>query len=182
MKAVKRFNPTLACAVSFACIGSARNARIHSAQLAHCQSGTTSPAQTVLQPAQRQKTSRLAEREEVAAVARPRRQTGSRLEMESRLSGQDVTSIRAPMTMTSRVAGAGRLPTGFAHGPGVMLESSDWQATGSTPARCLGALDERSRDILAQRWLTMTSLRYRPADRYQSRGTHPQLENNAMRN
>ena len=68
--------------------------------------------------------------------------------------------------------------------PAVMLESSDWQANRLDALQgALEQLDERSRDILAQRWLTDDKSTLQTlADRYQvSAERIRQLENNAMK-
>ena len=124
--------------------------------------------------------------EEVAAVAKDLGvKPEAVLEMESRLSGQDVTfDPSADDDDESRSLAPAAYLQDSRMDPAVMLESSDWEANRLDALQgALEQLDERSRDILAQRWLaddksTLQTL----ADRYQvSAERIRQLENNAMK-
>ncbi|MBI5041285.1 MAG: RNA polymerase sigma factor RpoH [Gammaproteobacteria bacterium] len=124
--------------------------------------------------------------EEVAAVAKDLGvKPETVLEMESRLSGQDVTFD--PTTDDDdddrSLAPAAYLQDSRMD-PAVLLESSDWETSRVDALQdALEHLDERSRNILAQRWLaddkaTLQEL----ADHYQvSAERIRQLESNAMK-
>ena len=78
------------------------------------------------------------------------------LEMESRLSGHDVAFD--PQPETDDDDGAPRSPAAYLQDsrldPAEQVENGDWEAHQSAALRsALGALDERSRDILQRRWL-----------------------------
>jgi len=124
--------------------------------------------------------------EEVAAVAKDLGvKPEAVLEMESRLSGQDVTfDLSADDDDESRSLAPAAYLQDSRMDPAVMLESSDWQANRLDALQgALEQLDERSRDILAQRWLTDDKSTLQTlADRYQvSAERIRQLENNAMK-
>jgi|OpeIllAssembly_1097287.scaffolds.fasta_scaffold02042_4 RNA polymerase sigma-32 factor len=124
--------------------------------------------------------------EEVAAVAKDLGvKPEAVLEMESRLSGQDVTfDPSADDDDESRSLAPAAYLQDSRMDPAVMLESSDWQANRLDALQgALEQLDERSRDILAQRWLTDDKSTLQTlADRYQvSAERIRQLENNAMK-
>jgi RNA polymerase sigma-32 factor len=124
--------------------------------------------------------------EEVAAVARDLGvKPEAVLEMESRLSGQDVTfDPSADDDDESRSLAPAAYLQDSRMDPAVMLESSDWETNRLDALQgALEHLDERSRDILAQRWLTDDKSTLQTlADRYQvSAERIRQLENNAMK-
>jgi len=124
--------------------------------------------------------------EEVAAVAKDLGvKPEAVLEMESRLSGQDVTfDPSADDDDESRSLAPAAYLQDSRMDPAVMLESSDWQANRLDALQgALEQLDERSRDILAQRWLTDDKSTLQTlADRYQvSAERIRQLENNALK-
>ncbi len=124
--------------------------------------------------------------EEVAAVAKDLGvKPETVLEMESRLSGQDVTfDPSADDDDESRSLAPAAYLQDSRMDPAVMLESSDWEANRLDALQgALEQLDERSRDILAQRWLTDDKSTLQTlADRYQvSAERIRQLENNAMK-
>jgi len=124
--------------------------------------------------------------EEVAAVAKDLGvKPEAVLEMESRLSGQDVTfDPSADDDDDSRSLAPAAYLQDSRMDPAVMLESSDWEANRLDALQgALEQLDERSRDILAQRWLTDDKSTLQTlADRYQvSAERIRQLENNAMK-
>ncbi len=124
--------------------------------------------------------------EEVAAVAKDLGvKPEAVLEMESRLSSQDVTfDPSADDDDESRSLAPAAYLQDSRMDPAVMLESSDWEANRLDALQgALEQLDERSRDILAQRWLTDDKSTLQTlADRYQvSAERIRQLENNAMK-
>ncbi len=97
-------------------------------------------------------------REEVELVARDLGvKPETVLEMEARLSNQDVAFDPAPSSEES-VAGAGSpalyLEDKGSADPALQIEEQDWQASTQRRLRAaLSALDERSRDVLSRRWL-----------------------------
>lgn len=108
------------------------------------------------------------------------------LEMESRLSGQDIgfearqddddedSIIRAPAAYLE----------GDGPDPSTEVEDEDWQEQQSQALeRALGTLDERSRDIVKRRWLgeRKTSLQELANDYHVSAERIRQLEKNAMK-
>lgn len=124
--------------------------------------------------------------EEVAAVAKDLGvKPETVLEMESRLSGQDVAfDLSADDDDDDRSLAPAAYLQDSRMDPAVLLESSDWEASRMDALQdALEQLDERSRNILAERWLaddkaTLQEL----ADRYQvSAERIRQLENNAMK-
>ena len=91
------------------------------------------------------------------------------MEMESRLSGQDVGFDPAPNTDEDRDYRAPAAQLALqAPDPSEALETEDWDRRAQTALRsALQDLDERSRDILQQRWLTdAKSTLHDLADRY----------------
>jgi RNA polymerase sigma-32 factor len=124
--------------------------------------------------------------EEVAAVAKDLGVPPETvLEMESRLSGQDVAFDVAPGDEDDERAFA---PVAYLQDsrsdPALVLEDADTEAHDARSLQAaLGQLDERSRDIMAARWLaddkaTLQEL----ADRYQvSAERIRQLESNALK-
>ncbi len=124
--------------------------------------------------------------EEVAAVAKDLGvKPEAVLEMESRLSGQDVAfDPSADDDDESRSLAPAAYLQDSRMDPAVLLESNDWEASRLDALQgALEQLDERSRDILAQRWLTDDKSTLQTlADRYQvSAERIRQLENNAMK-
>ncbi len=105
-------------------------------------------------------------------------------EMESRLSHHDVGFEISPEEEESGyVAPAAYLQDESAD-PQAQAESDDWAAHSHTQLHtALGTLDERSRDILAQRWLSEDKATlHELADRYEvSAERIRQLESNAIK-
>jgi RNA polymerase sigma-32 factor len=107
------------------------------------------------------------------------------LEMESRLSGQDVGF---DATLDGDDDERPLAPSAYLQDsrsdPAQMLESADWEAHNIEALQnAMGQLDERSRAILAARWLADDKMTLQElADRYQvSAERIRQLENNALR-
>ncbi len=124
--------------------------------------------------------------EEVAAVAKDLGvKPETVLEMESRLSGMDVAfDASADDDDDGRSLAPATYLQDSRADPALLLEASDWESSRLEALQgALEQLDERSRDILAQRWLvddksTLQTL----AERYQvSAERIRQLENNAMK-
>ncbi len=109
------------------------------------------------------------------------------LEMESRLSGQDVSFDPQPQSDDDH-EGSGMAPATYLQGayadPADMLEQQDWQEQASSrlPA-ALESLDPRSRDILQRRWLgeKKPTLHELAAEYNVSAERIRQLENNAIK-
>lgn len=108
------------------------------------------------------------------------------LEMEKRMSGQD-TSFDG-YTDNSDDDDFAPAPSGYLQDmsaePASQLEKSDWEAHNVVRLQnAMGALDERSQDILKQRWLSeKKSTLHELADKYNvSAERIRQLENNAMK-
>ncbi|MGA9852277.1 MAG: RNA polymerase sigma factor RpoH [Gammaproteobacteria bacterium] len=109
------------------------------------------------------------------------------MEMESRLSGHDITFDTTPETEdedSHSVAPAVYLTADSNSDPARALERSDWEHQGETQLhRALTKLDDRSRNIMQRRWLddnkaTLQEL----ADHYGvSAERIRQLENNAIK-
>lgn len=124
--------------------------------------------------------------EEVAAVAKDLGvKPETVLEMESRLSGQDVAfDPTADDDDDDRSLAPAAYLQDSRMDPAVLLESSDWEISRVDALQdALEQLDARSRDILAQRWLAddKTTLQ-ELADHYQvSAERIRQLENNALK-
>ncbi|HQU16203.1 MAG: RNA polymerase sigma factor RpoH [Gammaproteobacteria bacterium] len=188
MKAVKRFDPSLGVRlVSFA-VHWVR-AEIHEFILRNWRivKVATTKAQRKLFFNLRGAKKRLGwmNQEEVRAVAEDLGvKPETVLEMESRLAGRDVTfDAGNDDDDATPLAPAGYLPD-QRFDPAVQLEANDWETRNNARLQAaLAALDERSRDILVQRWLadgkaTLQTL----ADRYQvSAERIRQLEKNAIR-
>jgi RNA polymerase sigma-32 factor len=97
-------------------------------------------------------------REEVESVARDLGvKPETVLEMESRLSNQDVAFDPAPSaeeSVTGATSPALYLEDKGSPDPAVQIEEQDWQAGTHRRLRAaLSALDERSREVLNRRWL-----------------------------
>lgn len=124
--------------------------------------------------------------EEVAAVAKDLGvKPETVLEMESRLSGQDVAYDLSPQDDDDErsFSPAAYLQDGRMD-PAQILEADDLESHNVDALQgALGQLDERSRDIVAARWLTDDKATLQTlADRYQvSAERIRQLENNAMK-
>ena len=124
--------------------------------------------------------------EEVAAVAKDLGvKPETVLEMESRLSGQDVAYDLSPLDDDDErsFSPAAYLQDGRMD-PAQILEADDLVSHNVDALQgALGQLDERSRDIVAARWLTDDKATLQTlADRYQvSAERIRQLENNAMK-
>jgi RNA polymerase sigma-32 factor len=126
--------------------------------------------------------------DEVAAVAEdlgvPEREV---VEMESRLSGQDVGFDPQPEADSedeTPFAPAGYLAAPTESDPAIMVESADWAATGKRRLKSsLSALDARSRDILQRRRLVERKATLQElADEYGvSAERVRQIENNAIK-
>lgn len=82
------------------------------------------------------------------------------LEMESRLSGQDVSLDPTPQYGTDddeSVAPISYLADDLSNDPAQLLEQADWaHQTHQGLTMAMNSLDERSRDILQRRWLSDT--------------------------
>lgn len=105
------------------------------------------------------------------------------MEMESRLSGSDVTFDMSHDDDDESYAPAAYLSNQNA-GPAAELEADDTQSQHlDTMAQSLAALDDRSRDIIQQRWLNDDkSTLHELADKYQiSAERIRQLESNALK-
>ena len=105
--------------------------------------------------------------------------------MEGRLSSRD---LAYDMSTDSDDDDAWQAPQAYLEDhsadPALMVESSDWQRDGETRLHeALSALDERSRDILAQRWLAeeKATLHELAAQYEVSAERIRQLEQNAMK-
>ncbi len=105
------------------------------------------------------------------------------IEMESRLSGSDVTFDMSHDDEDDAYAPAAYLSSQNA-GPAAELEADDTQSQDlDTMTQSLAALDDRSRDIIQQRWLSDDkSTLHELASKYQiSAERVRQLENNALK-
>ncbi|MEM8547761.1 MAG: RNA polymerase sigma factor RpoH [Pseudomonadota bacterium] len=123
--------------------------------------------------------------EETAAVARDLGVSPSEVtEMEKRLSARDAAFDLGPNDDDERTfAPAAYLESDNAD-PALLVESADWQEDASARlATALGDLDDRSRDILQQRWLSeQKSTLHELADRYSvSAERIRQIENAAIK-
>ena len=109
------------------------------------------------------------------------------VEMEARLAGQDVSFDPPPGRDTqdeSPVSPASFLPDRNSLDPAEILESSDWNdSTHTRLADALESLDERSRDVVARRWLADNKTTLQElAGRYGvSAERIRQIENNALK-
>jgi RNA polymerase sigma-32 factor len=188
MKAVKRFDPQVGVRlVSFAVYWI--RAEIHEFILRNWRivKVATTKAQRKLFFNLRSAKKRLGwlNKDEVESVAQDLGVTTSEvLEMESRMSGQDVAfDLREDDDEDTTVAPAAYLQTA-AVGPDEELEESQWEAHNHDRLQsALSTLDERSQDIVQRRWLddnkaTLQDL----ADKYEvSAERIRQLENNAIK-
>ena len=106
------------------------------------------------------------------------------LEMESRMSGQDIGfDLRDDNDEDSFTAPATYLEDSR-YEPSQQIESDDWESHNETRLyAAMDGLDDRSRDILASRWLTDNKSTLQDlADKYQvSAERIRQLENNAIK-
>ena len=190
MKAVKRFDPTVNVRlVSFAVHWI--RAEIHEYILRNWRivKLATTKAQRKLFFNLRKSKKRLGwfSPDEVRAVARDLNvEPATVLEMEKRMSSQD-TSFDSYSDGSDdddfAPAPAGYLQD-FSYEPSLQLENSDWDDHNNDRlAQALETLDERSQDIVKQRWLTdKKSTLHELADKYQvSAERIRQLESNAMK-
>lgn len=190
MKAVKRFNPEMGVRlVSFAVHWI--RAEIHEFILRNWRivKVATTKAQRKLFFNLRGRKKRLGwlSHEEVQAVAQDLNvKPETVLEMESRLSGQDIGfEARPDEEEDDNVA---RAPAAYLVSDGLdpaqQAEEDDWQHQQSQSLyRALNQLDERSRDIVTRRWLgeQKSSLQELADDYHVSAERIRQLEKNAMR-
>ena len=189
MKAVKRFDPTVGVRlVSFAVHWI--RAEIHEFILRNWRivKVATTKAQRKLFFNLRSAKKRLGwlNADEVAAVAKDLGvKPETVLEMESRLSGQDVAFDASPNEddEDGRFVPAAYLQD-VGTDPARMLEADDWETHKTASLeQAMRQLDERSRAIVAARWLTDDKVTLQElADRYQvSAERIRQLESNAMK-
>lgn len=188
MKAVKRFDPQVGVRlVSFAVYWI--RAEIHEFILRNWRivKVATTKAQRKLFFNLRSAKKRLGwlSKDEVESVAQDLGvSAGEVLEMESRMSGQDVAfDLREDDDEDTTVAPAAYLQT-IAAGPEEELEEHQWEAHNHDRLQsALSTLDDRSQDIVQRRWLddnkaTLQDL----ADKYEvSAERIRQLENNAIK-
>ncbi|MBU1190634.1 MAG: RNA polymerase sigma factor RpoH [Gammaproteobacteria bacterium] len=189
MKAVKRFDPTVGVRlVSFA-VHWVR-AEIHEFILRNWRivKVATTKAQRKLFFNLRGAKKRLGwlNSDEVAAVAKDLGvKPETVLEMESRLSGQDVAfDLSSDDDDDERTFSPAAYLQDARMDPAQILEATDWETHNTDALQdAMGQLDERSRDIVAARWLTDDKATLQTlADRYQvSAERIRQLENNAMK-
>jgi RNA polymerase sigma-32 factor len=124
--------------------------------------------------------------EEVQAVAKDLNvEPATVLEMEKRMSSQDTSFDSFSDNDDDDFAPA---PAGYlqdlSHEPSLQLENSDWDEHNNNRLhQALETLDERSQDIVKQRWLTdKKSTLHELADKYNvSAERIRQLESNAMK-
>ncbi len=127
-------------------------------------------------------------KEEVAAVAKDLGVSADTvLEMESRLSGQDISFDPSPQTDSNEdqdnTAPAAYLQDSHAD-PAASLEQQEWEEqANSRLAEALESLDPRSRDIVRRRWLSdnKPTLHELAAEYSVSAERIRQLEGNAMK-
>lgn len=159
MKAVKRFNPEINVRlVSFAVHWI--RAEIHEFILKNWKivKVATTKAQRKLFFNLRSKKKRLAwmNQEEVSDIANDLGVTNKDvMEMEKRMSGQDIGfDLSADTDEDNTYSPNQFLQSEQVDDPSELLESSDWDShTRSLFANAMSTLDERSKDILASRWL-----------------------------
>ena len=159
MKAVKRFNPEINVRlVSFAVHWI--RAEIHEFILKNWKivKVATTKAQRKLFFNLRSKKKRLAwmNQDEVSDIAKDLGVTNKDvLEMEKRMSGQDIGFDLSSDTDEDNSYSPNQfLESEQVDDPSELLESSDWDShTRSLFANAMSTLDERSKDILASRWL-----------------------------
>lgn len=127
-------------------------------------------------------------RKEVETVAKELKVSPAEvLEMESRLSGQDITFDTTPETEdedSRSVAPAAYLAADTQSDPAIALERSDWEQQGEERLhRALVKLDDRSRHIMQRRWLDESKATLQElADQYGvSAERIRQLETNAIK-
>jgi RNA polymerase sigma-32 factor len=189
MKAVKRFDPTMNVRlVSFAVHWI--RAEIHEYILRNWRivKLATTKAQRKLFFNLRKSKKRLGwfSAEEVQAVARDLNvEPATVLEMEKRMSSQDTSfdSFNDSDDDDFAPAPAGYLQD-LSHEPSLQLESTDWDEHNNDRLhQALEVLDERSQDIVKQRWLSdKKSTLHELADKYNvSAERIRQLESNAMK-
>jgi RNA polymerase sigma-32 factor len=189
MKAVKRFDPTMNVRlVSFAVHWI--RAEIHEYILRNWRivKLATTKAQRKLFFNLRKSKKRLGwfSPEEVQAVAKDLNvEPATVLEMEKRMSSQDTSFDSFSDNDDDDFAPA---PAGYlqdlSHEPSLQLENSDWDEHNNNRLhQALETLDERSQDIVKQRWLTdKKSTLHELADKYNvSAERIRQLESNAMK-
>jgi len=190
MKAVKRFDPTMNVRlVSFAVHWI--RAEIHEYILRNWRivKLATTKAQRKLFFNLRKSKKRLGwfSADEVKAVARDLNvEPAIVLEMEKRMSSQD-TSFDA-FSDSSDDDDFAPAPSGYlqdlSHEPSLQLENTDWEEHNNNRLQqAMETLDERSQDIVKQRWLTdKKSTLHELADKYNvSAERIRQLESNAMK-
>jgi RNA polymerase sigma-32 factor len=188
MKAVKRFDPQVGVRlVSFAVYWI--RAEIHEFILRNWRivKVATTKAQRKLFFNLRSAKKRLGwlNKDEVESVAKDLGVSPSEvLEMESRMSGQDVAfDLREDDDEDNTVAPAAYLQASAA-GPDDELEESQWEAHNHARLQsALSTLDERSQDIVQRRWLNDSKATLQDlADKYEvSAERIRQLENNAIK-
>jgi RNA polymerase sigma-32 factor len=124
-------------------------------------------------------------REEVETVARDLGvSTRDVLEMESRLNGQDVGFDPAPEADEEASYAPSAFLSDDVADPALAAEENDWEEYSQRRLReALHTLDDRSRDIVEQRWLGEQKVTlHELADRYQvSAERIRQLESNAIK-
>lgn len=106
------------------------------------------------------------------------------LEMESRLSGHDITFENDNDDDDSRYVAPESYLQDNATDPARQVEATDWESHNSERLQAaLQGLDDRSRDILSQRWMSeQKSTLHQLADQYGiSAERIRQLENNAIK-
>jgi len=188
MKAVKRFDPTVGVRlVSFAVYWI--RAEIHEFILRNWRivKVATTKAQRKLFFNLRSSKTRLGwfNQDEVEGVARDLGVSPQDvLEMESRMSGQDITFDAPDDDEDGYTASPVNYLEDVSHEPSRVIEADDWEAHNQQQlSTALTKLDERSRDIIQQRWLTDDKATlHQLADKYQvSAERIRQLENNAIK-
>ncbi len=191
MKAVKRFDPAVGVRLISFAVHWVR-AEIHEFILRNWRivKVATTKAQRKLFFNLRSAKKRLGwlNNEEVEAVARDLGVKPETVrEMESRLSGQDIAfdpSVDDGDDEPRHFAPAAYLTADTVADPAEVVEASDWDAHNHQAlAEALASLDERSRTILQERWLSEDKTTLQElADRYGvSAERIRQLENNAIR-
>ena len=188
MKAVKRFDPSVGVRlVSFAVYWI--RAEIHEFILRNWRivKVATTKAQRKLFFNLRSSKTRLGwfNQDEVEGVARDLGVSPQDvLEMESRMSGQDITFDAPDDDDEGYTASPVNYLEDVSHEPSRVIEANDWEAHNQQQlSTALTKLDDRSRDIIQQRWLTDDKATlHQLADKYQvSAERIRQLENNAIK-
>lgn len=110
------------------------------------------------------------------------------LEMETRISGQDISFDPNPQNESEDERNSINAPAiylqDFTNDPAILLENQDWEdQTGTQLAKALEKLDFRSRNILQRRWLSddKPTLHELAAEYNISAERIRQLENNAIK-